>query len=81
MENKLTGREDYFGTIIRVGSVVMDFRLNSFVPKVWTVKERDDGLFYCEGEVDGEKTFIGLDQLLDTSGVSLRVLKKAISNN
>ena len=67
---------DYHGTPIEVGDTVINFRLNFIEPKIWIVKRRSDGLIYCEGEYQGMKKYIGLEQLINTSGVALKVFNK-----
>ncbi len=72
---KETEFKDFYGKPICVGDTVMNFKLNNIVPKRWEVKERGDGLIYCEGEHDGQKKFIALEQLINTPGVALTIIK------
>jgi hypothetical protein len=53
----------------------MNFKLNFIEPRVWEVKEGEDGLVYCEGKYREESTFMEFGELIDTPGVALVVLK------
>ena len=75
-----TQYKDFHGTPISIGDTVFNFRLNFIEPKEWVVKQREDGLVYCEGEANGEKRYIALESLINSSGVALKVFKNDKTN-
>jgi len=72
MNAKKTQYTDHFGNPICVGDTIVNIRITMLKPAKWEVKEREDGLIYCKGYVGSRPKYIGIDQLLNTSGVRLR---------
>lgn len=76
MQSIPTNQNDHYGDPIFVGSKLFNVKLNFVEPRIWEVKQRKDGLFYCEGITNkGAIKYIALKELLNHLLVFIKVLE------